>query len=289
MSAAADAPVVVGVSGSDESLSVVRLAAREAAEHGRSLCVVHAFDWEAALAAPSVVAPRAEAERVISRAIAVAGDVAPDLRVDGQLVEGTAVAGLLRRSDSAFLVAIGDGGLTTRDCVPTDTMAVQVAARADCPTLVARLAPPPDGPVLVGLDGSATSRAALDFAFDCAARHDGRLRAVRVVEPGGDADHDGRDLADTVDRGGRRYPTVTVERDLLRGDPGQALIEQSRTARLVVVGTRGDEPWRGMLGAVSQTLLYHAPAPVVFVRRVTEADGRATDGRGRAAAAGDGP
>lgn len=276
MGAAGDAPVVVGVSGSEESLAVVRLAAREAAEHDRPLCLLHAFDWEAALAAPRAVGPRVMAEQVLARATSVAGEVAPDLRVDGQLVEVTAVAELLRRAESAFLVVVGDGGLTSRDCVPPTTTAVQVAARAGCPVLVARLAPPPDGPVLVGLDGSATSRDALHFAFDCAARHDGRLRAVRVVEPGGDADRAGRDLADTVDRYGRRFPTVTVERHVLPGDPGQLLIEQSRTARLVVVGTRGDEPWLGMLGAVSQTLLYHAPTPVVFVRQETAESHRTT-------------
>ncbi|WDZ87706.1 universal stress protein [Micromonospora cathayae] len=272
MSAAADAPVVVGVSGSEQSLSVVRLAAREAAEHGRRLCVLHAFNWEAALAAPSVVGPRAEAEEAIARAVAVADEVAPDLRVDGQLVEGAAVAGLLRRSESAFLVVVGDGGLSSRDCVPADAAAVQVAARAGCPALVARLAPPPSGPVLVGLDGSATARSALDFAADCAGRHDGRLRAVRVVEPGADDDRADRELAETVDRCGRRFPMVTVEREVLRGDPGHTLVEQSRSARLVVVGTRGDQPLRGMLGAVSQSLLYHAPAPVLFVRGVVDTD-----------------
>ncbi|WBB81702.1 universal stress protein [Micromonospora sp. WMMD882] len=270
MSAAADAPVVVGVSGSEESLAVVRLAAREAAEHGRRLCVLHAFDWASALAAPSVVGHRAEAEQAIARAVSVADRVAPKLRVDAQLLEGPAVAGLLRRSESAFLVVVGDGGLTSRQCAPADAAAVQVAARAGCPVLVVRLAPPPDGPVLVALDGSATSRAALDFAFDCAGRHDGRLRAVRVVEPGDDAGRGEQDLADVVDRCARRHPTVVAEREVLRGEPGPVLVEQSRTARLVVAGTRGDQPGRGMLGAVSQSLLYHAPAPVALVRRVLD-------------------
>lgn len=271
MTAAADAPVLVGVGGSEESLSVVRLAAREAAGHGRRLCVLHAFNWQAALEAPSVVGPRAEAEQVVARAIAAADQVAPDLAVDGQIVEGSAVAALLRRSESAFLVAVGDGGMSTRDCVPTDSAAVQVAARAGCPVLVVRLAPPPDGPVLIGLDGSATSRTALDFALDCAARHGGRVRAVRVVEPDVGVDDPTRELDETLTRCSPRHPPVATDRDVLRGDPGHVLVEASRSARLVVVGTRGDQPWRGMLGAVSQSLLYHSPAPVIFVRGVAEA------------------
>ncbi|MFI6819657.1 universal stress protein [Micromonospora sp. NPDC050187] len=270
MSAAADAPVVVGVSGSEESLPVVRLAAREAAEHGRRLCVLHAFNWEAALAAPSLAGARAEAERGLTRAVEVAGRVAPDLPVDAHVVEGAAVAALLRQSESAFLVVVGDGGMAARDCVSPEAAAVQVASRAGCPTLVARLDPPPEGPVLVGLDGSPTSRFALDFAFDCATRHDGRLRAVRVVEPDDDAERAGRDVGDLLAERGERHRTVTVEREVVLGDPGQVLIDQSRSARLVVVGTRGDQPWRGLLGAVSQSLLYHAPAPVVFIRGVTD-------------------
>jgi nucleotide-binding universal stress UspA family protein len=270
VSAAADAPVVVGVSGSDESLPVVRLAAREAAGHGRRLCVLHAFNWEAALAAPSLAGARAEAERALTRAVEAAGEVAADLPVDAHVVEGAAVAALLRQSESAFLVVVGDGGMTTRDCVSPEAAAVQVAARAGCPTLVARLAPPPPGPVLVGLDGSTTSRSALDFALDCAGRHHGRIRAVRVIEPDDDAEPFRRDVTDLLAERGRRHPKVTVESEVLRGDPGQVLVDQSRSARLVVVGTRGDQPWRGLLGAVSQSLLYHAPAPVIFVRGVTD-------------------
>ncbi|MEU4567611.1 universal stress protein [Micromonospora sp. NPDC023956] len=271
MSAAADAPVVVGVSGTEQSLPVVRLAAREAAEHGRPLHVLHAFNWEAALAAPSVAGARAEAERAIDRAVEVANEVAPGLPVDARVVEGTAVGALLRRSESALLVVVGDGGMATRDCVPPDAAAVQVASRAGCPTLVARLGPPPVGPVLVGLDGSPTSRSALDFALDCAARHGGRLRAVRVIDPDDDGTRPGQDVADLLAERGGQHPTVAAEAEVVRGDPGQVLIDESRTARLVVVGTRGDQPWRGLLGAVSQSLLYHAPAPVMFVRRVTDA------------------
>ncbi|OZV73540.1 universal stress protein UspA [Micromonospora echinospora] len=270
MSAAADAPVVVGVSGSDESLPVVRLAAREAAEHGRRLSVLHAFNWEAALAAPSLAGARTEAEGAIDRAVGAAREVDADLPVDAHVVEGAAVAVLLRQSESAFLVVVGDGGMTTRDCVSPEAAAVQVASRAGCPTLVARLDPPPTGPVVVGLDGSATSRFALDFALDCAARHDGRLRAVRVVEPNGDGTRTEREVADLLAQRGSRHPAVTAEPAVLRGDPGQVLIDQSRSARLVVVGARGDQPWRGLLGAVSQSLLYHAPAPVVFIRGVTD-------------------
>ncbi|KXK59892.1 hypothetical protein AWW66_21865 [Micromonospora rosaria] len=298
-------PVVAGVGPATEHLPVVRVAAREAAAHGRSLALLHAFNWAAALAVPAApgpgasgpgvpgpgasgpgargpgtsnpgapgsgaLSPRAEAERLIARAAVVADEVEPALPVSGEIVEGAAVAALVRRSASAFLVAVGDGGMADGgSCVPADSPAVQVAARADCPVLVVRREPPPKGPVLVGVDGSPSSRTALAFAFDCAARRSARLLVVRVVEPDRPADDDADSLAGIVARCAERYPALGAECHTLHGDPGTVLLEQSRSAQLAVVAARGDEPWRGMLGAVAQTLLYHSPAPLTVVRGLT--------------------
>ncbi|WP_431908372.1 universal stress protein [Micromonospora carbonacea] len=290
MTPPADAPVVAALGSPETAPQVVRLAAREAAGHGRPLRLLHAFNWSAALEAPSVVGPRARAEELLEGAAAAAGEAEPAVPVSGEIVEGAPVAALVRRSESAFLVVIGDGGMARCGaCIPADAPAVQLAARAGCPVLVVRPEPPPQGPVLVGVDGSASSRTALAFAFGCAARRSARLLAVRVVEPPpedrppdtagtppGTDPHDAYDrhglgtahaeLADLVARCGRRHPEVPVECHVVVGDPGRVLVEQSRSAQLTVVAPRGDEPLRGMLGAVSQSLLYHSPAPVIVVR-----------------------
>ncbi|MEV0806894.1 universal stress protein [Micromonospora sp. NPDC050200] len=266
MAGSAGAPMVAGVGPSPQSTEVVRLAAREAAAHGRDLVLLHAFNWQAAFVGESVVGTRAEADELISRAAATAAEVEPEVSVSGEIVEGAPIEALIRRSESAFLVAIGDGGMADcGDCVPVDAPAVQLAARAGCPVLVVRRDPPVAGPVLVGVDGSASSRTALGFAFDCAARREARLLAVRVVEPGRADDGDDV-LIEAVAEVGRRHPTVAAECHTVRGDPSTVLVEQSRSAQVALVGARGDEAWRGMLGAVSQTLLYHAPSPVIVVR-----------------------
>ncbi|MGC4807443.1 universal stress protein [Micromonospora sp. DT233] len=277
MGAPADAPVVVALGSSDAALEVVRLAAAEAADHDRALLLLHAFNWAATPEAVSVSGPRADAEELIERAGAVAGEVRPALAVSGEIVEGAPVVTLIRRSESAFLVAVGDGGMShSRSAITADTPAVQLAARAACPVLVVRPEPPPQGPVLVGVDGSASAAKALEFAFDCAARRSARLLAVRVTEPArqgaGDdpADFDPEaaraELAEAVARHGRRHRSVPVECRAVVGEPGPILVELSRCAQLTVVAARGDEPLRGMLGAVSQSLLYHSPAPVIVVR-----------------------
>ncbi|MGR6318148.1 universal stress protein [Micromonospora soli] len=266
MAAPTHGAVVVGVGRSEEDLQVVRTAAGEAAAHDRPLHLLHAFNWAAALEEPTVGGPRADAEDLLERAGQVASDAEPAVPVSGEIVEGSPVEALIRASDSAFLLALGDGGMADcGNCVPTDAPAVQLAARAGCPVLVGRAEPPPPGPLLVGVDGSPSSRATLGYAFHWAERHGARLLALRVVEPG---NHDPGDelLEAAVARYGARHPGVPAQCHTVRGDPGQVLIEQSRSAQVVLVGARGEEAWRGMLGAVSQSLLYHSPAPVIVVR-----------------------
>ncbi|WP_433532190.1 universal stress protein [Micromonospora sp. CA-263727] len=268
MAAASDAPVLVGI-GAEGGLPVARLAARVAAAHGRGLHLLHAFNW-ATPDAPAVTASRTDAERLLSEAIAAANQSEPDAPVSTEIVEGSPVMALVRKSESAFLVAIGDGGMAhCDDCIPADSPALQVAARAECPVLVARQDPPPQGPVLVGVDGSASAEIALSWALACASRHRSRLLAIWVVETEAAIESATGRLHDLVAGHTPGLSDIAVECHVIRGEPGDVLVEQSRSAQLVVVAARGDEPWRGMLGAVSQSLLYHSPAPVIVVRGAT--------------------
>ncbi|PZG10561.1 universal stress protein UspA [Micromonospora craterilacus] len=268
MAAASDAPVLVGV-GPEGSLPVARLAARVAAAHGRRLHLLHAFNW-APPDAPALTRSRADAEQLLDQATAAANQSEPNVAVTTEIVEGSPVAVLVRKSDSAFLVAVGDGGMAHCDsCIPADSPTLQVAARAECPVLVARQDPPPQGPVLVGVDGSAPAEIALGWALACAGRHRSRLLAVWVVETDAAIQETTGRLHALVSGQHAGRPDTAVECHVIRGEPGDVLVEQSRSAQLTVVAARGDEPWRGMLGAVSQSLLYHAPSPVIVVRGAT--------------------
>ncbi|MFV2104349.1 universal stress protein [Micromonospora sp. LOL_024] len=268
MAAAIDAPVLVGI-GPVDARPVARLAAQVAAAHGRTVHLLHAFNW-AEFEAPAVSGSRADAELLIAGATAAVNESAPGVPVTTEIAEGPAVANLVRRSETAFLVVVGDGGMAHCDrCIPADSPAVQVAARAECPVLVARRSPPPTGPVVVGVDGSASAEVALGWAFACAARHCSRLLAIWVVDSDAAIEDATGRLGDLVSRHRPAHPDTTVECHVIRGEPGGVLVDQSRSAQLVVVAARGDEPWRGMLGAVSQALLYHAPSPVIVVRGVS--------------------
>ncbi|MGC4897338.1 universal stress protein [Micromonospora sp. DT31] len=273
MAAPSHGAVVVGVGGSAQDLTVVRTAAAEAAAHDRPLHLLHAFNWTAAPGGAPAGGTRQDAEHLLAAAGQVAAECAPEVPVSGEIVEGSPVEALLRVAETAFLVALGDGGMAAYPTyVPTETPAVTVAARATCPVLVGRTEAAPPGPLMVGFDGSQASRAALEYAFDCAERRGARLLAVRVVEPEDRAGDDGL-LEEAVGRHVRRHPRVTADCQTLHGEPETVLLDRSRTAQLAVVAARGDGPVRSTLGAVSQSLLYHSPAPLIVVRGLAAGSG----------------
>ncbi|MFI2711169.1 universal stress protein [Micromonospora sp. NPDC018662] len=266
MAAPSHGAVVVGVGRSAEALTAVRTAAGEAAAHDRPLHLLHAFNWAATGGPVPAGGSRLDAERVLERAGRLAADAAPDVPVSGEIVEGSPVEALLRAAGTAFLVALGDGGMATCPaCVPADAPAVELAARAGCPVLVGRSEPAPPGPLLVGYDGSPGAHHTLGYAFDCAERRGARLLAVRVVEPDRRDADDGL-LEAAVNQHAARHPRVAADCQTVRGEPADVLLDRSRSAQLAVVGARGDGPVRSSLGEVSQALLYHSPAPLIVVR-----------------------
>jgi nucleotide-binding universal stress UspA family protein len=284
------AAVVVGVDGSEPALRAVRLAAVEAARRHRPLRVVHGFIWPL-LHVPVDPPPdgplgaglRRQAEQVVAAAVAEAEATVPGIRVTGEIIDGEAAAVLVGETPTAALVVLGDRGLGGFSSLVVGSVAVQVAAYADCPVLVARGTDRAHGPVVVGVDGSELSRLAVGFALEEASLRGTDLIALHVYRhpgSGGPGDmqplvydetqlHDEEDrlvaesLAGTADR----WPDVPVRRQTVRGRPAGVLADASREAQLLVVGGQGRGEFTGLLlGSVSQSVLHHADCPVAVVR-----------------------
>lgn len=135
--------------------------------------------------------------------------------------------------------------------------------------------------IVVGVDGSAPSRAALRWALEQATLTEAEVRAVAGWEfpafyswEGGPmppedferAAHEG--LNDAVDEALRdkEYP-VRVNREVVHGHSAQVLLDAATDADLLVVGSRGHGSFYGaLLGSVSQQCAQHAGCPVVIVR-----------------------
>jgi nucleotide-binding universal stress UspA family protein len=68
-----------------------------------------------------------------------------------------------------------------------------------------------------------------------------------------------------------KFPEVEVDSAVVQGHPVELLIGQSRSAQLVVVGSRGHGGFAGLrLGTVSHQLLHHADCPVLIVPAAVE-------------------
>lgn len=283
-------PVLVGVDGSESSQTAVDLGVREAQLHGRPVRLVHAFVWPllGVYVGPSPAGPpggglAADADRVLASALARAAKADPELPVTGEVVTGQPVPVLLAEAQRAALVVLGDRGLGGFTGLLVGSVAVQVAGHAPGPVLVARGAGEPGGPVVVGVDGSATSLAALEFAAAEAAVRRAELLALHTWF--GKLPHEeeqelpliydaedvqlaqARKLAEWLAPVRDRFPAVTVRERVEHGRAARALVTASAAAQLVVVGARGLGGFAGLLlGSVSQAVLHHAGCPVAIIR-----------------------
>ncbi len=138
--------------------------------------------------------------------------------------------------------------------------------------------------VVVGVDGSPESVAALTWAGRYAAAMGATVRAVHAwhfptmagMPPEGQAPQpvtaeiEERMRADVTEAIAKAYPdpsSAKVDTKISYGHPAEVLIDESQHASLLVVGHRGHGAFTGMLvGSVSIHCVTHAACPVVVVR-----------------------
>lgn len=281
--------VVVGVDGSDSALDAVRWAAGEAVRRRAVLRLVNACDWpRGGLVGDAGMGPRMHtvlldaARAAVATAAGVARQAAPTVEIEEQVLIGFPIPALRAESRRADLVVLGSRGLGGVSGLLVGSVATGLVAHAECPVVVLRAAVPDDDrrPVVVGVDGSPLSEAALAFAFDAAAARGVPLVAVHtwwdaLVDPtmaplidweAIEAD-EGEVLAERLAGWTSKYPDVPVERVIRRDRPAHVLAEQSERAQLVVIGCRGRGAVRGLLlGSVTHSLLHRAACPVAVVR-----------------------
>ena len=135
------------------------------------------------------------------------------------------------------------------------------------------------GGIVVRVDGSPSSRRALDWALRQADATGLKVVAVlawraptgygtgALVTQGVDwADEARASLESIVAPASAPWPQVPVEQRVLEGHPAEILLDQARSADLLVVGSRGHGGFVGaLLGSVSNHCVHHATCPVVVV------------------------
>src|SRR5680860_1528885 len=208
---------------------------------------------------------------------------APEASVE--MVEASPTTALIDASGQAWLVVVGARGHSQLSGVFLGSVSQHVSQHAACPVVVVR--PPRHAldRVVVGVDGSPGSSAALEFASEHASRTGAALTVIyawrslssgrgslrgalpfedRFSEEMNEAE---RVLSEAVAGLGERYPEVKVDTEAIPVAPSRCLADASAAASLLVVGSRGRGAFAGMLlGSTSQSILHNAQCSVAVVR-----------------------
>ncbi len=282
-------PIVVGVDGSAWSLHAVRWAAEEAALRRVPLRLVHSVPLSAIRRGGNFEALEDEGRRYVTQAQGGVRQIYPEVTVDVEVHTGDPVPVLVDLSRQARLLVVGSRGLGKFSDLLAGSTAVALARHGHCPLAVihgpiGEQAAARQGPVVVGVDGSPTSEAAVALAFEEASLRNLDLVAVHTwidfssdysyayarqfITDWEEIETEERELlAQRLAGWQEKYPDVTVKRVVTADRPVRHLLEQASHAPLLVVGSRGRGAISGaLLGTTSQALIYHSPCPLLIAR-----------------------
>lgn len=272
--------IVVGYDGSPEAVLAVRWAARHAILLDCELQVVHCSLWPLLthdLGPVKGVAGSGlqhQAQAILDEGKAEALSVAARTTVLGSLLYGLPPGHLRRMAEDARMLVLGSRGIGGFLGLLVGSVSLELAATAPCPVAVIRFDKHPQGRVVVGIDSSG-SEGALRLACDLAGATGTDLLIIHVFHPhgglvggsGGGIDPARRMLKRAVHDAKALAPNVAVSQNLAQDTSvPRALLNASRGAALVVVGSKGHGLLRGTIGSSAHAVLHHSTGPVLISR-----------------------
>ncbi len=290
--------VVAGIDGSKGSLRAARWAAAEAQIWGLPLCLVHVWsppvvDWPLPTGAAAFIP-----ENLTSPSPAILDQAEATLRAEADLdgievhkvaFQGQAAQHLVATTKGAHALVLGTRGLGGFAGLLLGSVVSACLHHGRSPVVAVGgdLVLPGEAPVVVGVDSSPGSHAALRWAASEAVRQKVLLRVVHgwdpgaVIPPGPQAfgPLDEEEFALAADR----FLNALVDDELadmearpeveclsVAAPAAEALLWEARNASLLVVGTRGRGGFAGLLlGSVSRQCANYAPCPVAVVPRLS--------------------
>ncbi|HEX4430050.1 MAG TPA: universal stress protein [Frankiaceae bacterium] len=284
--------IIVGVDGSAGAQRAFQWAIAEGRARGAAVTALLAygyygrpFDVQASTTGLDPAELDEAARTVLRQAVAdlVPGPTAG--QIDQRVSDSEPVDALLDDARPDDLLVVGARGLGPVRRLLLGSVSLHCTRHAACPTVIVRESSAPDigiaaGPVVVGIDGSPQSLAALHWAAEHARCRAVPLHVIHVwpiaetqpaevddlFEVTAQRDRHRREIEALVDRAvdPRQRPDVTVH--FLDGSPVAVLLEAAEDASLLVVGSRGQGGIaRLLLGSTSAACLLHAPSNVAVV------------------------
>lgn len=312
--------VVVGLDGSPGSRAALRCALTMAARRGAELEVVSTYpvplfwagEFPVDLPESSVLQAATESRlREVLAEVRQDPAVLPVTGVDQVAVSfhvsaGSAAPTLLDRAERADVLVVGSRGRGSVRSVLLGSVALHCVTHGRGPVVVVHDRSRQAGgspTVVVGVDGSARSRAALTSAVEEASRLGAEVEVVAVHDVTNywvDAYPAAIPTLEEIRTELRSHvealvaqvlgelattlpaPLPTVRTVITEGSPARTLVERSEGADLLVVGGARRGALRGLLvGSVALSAALHAPCPVMIVH------GRAHERPGTAARSSD--
>ncbi|MGW0025784.1 universal stress protein [Rhodococcus sp. NPDC003383] len=286
--------VVAGLDGSATATAAARWAAALAARLELPLRLVHALPSEGIFYSESAVLIqsqmyeqlKADGEKLLADVSDLIRAEQPGLTVESYIGPGPATNALLEAADDARVVVVGATGAGAIENFLLGSTVLRVANNAPCPVVVwrgdAENPLPNDKPIVVGVDGSELSRAAVSYAFTLAdtlgvplvAAHSwigdaalGTGATATLVDWDAVQEAETAVFAEALAGKQDEFPDVEVRRVVERGPAAKVLLGQLDDAQLVVVGSHGrGQIAAALLGSTSQNLVHNAPCPVLIAR-----------------------
>ena len=276
--------IVVGVTGGPETSRAADWAAVRAAATGQSMQLLGVVGGAVGAVGEGPVvesAMTATQEMLDAEAARLSGSGAT---VTTRVVVGDPVTALIAASKDAAMLVLGSDYRGADSGPARGSHGIRIVAASSCPVAVV-----PDidlgdrRGVVVGVDGSAVSDAAIDFAADEAERLGERLIAVCVWTPVASPRHSPmvfpeqyresmneltrETLAASLAGVRERHPSLEIEEHVAEGYPATVINHLAADARLAVVGSRGRGAVRRfLLGSISHEVLQRLATVTAVVR-----------------------
>jgi nucleotide-binding universal stress UspA family protein len=291
--------IVVGYDGSEPADRAVDWAAAEAERRQVPLTVLHVAEYGVIEGAFGPMPWRPDlveraALKIVAEGLERARKTATQVAVTGEWTSSAISLELVLASERAALLVVGTRGRGDLRSAALGSVAFSVSAHAHCPVVVVRTTEAhragPGRPVVVGVDGSPFSDAAIRFAADAAAAAGAPLviasayRAADaqawslagslavdadVMESYGRAARSTAEeiVASAADVATRWHPDLKIVWKAVEGPAAEKLAEVADEAGLLVVGSRGRGAFAGLvLGSTSHRVIHTARCPVAVVR-----------------------